>query len=338
MKINYSPVLTSQNYGTNFYQVEDSTFDNKNVSFSPKIYGENVTIVNNTFAVSSAICDQAKAQAKTSKAILIEQNNTPVKIDIFQNNETCVAGNLFITLNEYTSRDIIINIESETATFANLNFVFNIKKSANANVTILSNANNAQIFLNIEAKIEENAKFKSATISAAANEYVLKHTTSLLENSTSETKCLYLGKNKDKIDLNIISEIHGKFANSTINVVGALNNFAEKSFKGTIDFKQGATKSYGDEKELCLMFSPSCKSKALPILLCAEEDVEGSHSAATGKIDESSLFYIMSRGISKRDAIKMVSMAKFANIIQSINDEETKNKVLNLIDRNLDNV
>lgn len=49
-----------------------------------------------------------------------------------------------------------------------------------------------------------------------------------------------------------------------------------------------------------MLLSDKAKSKALPMLLCTEEDVEGSHSTATGKVDESELFYLMTRGFSKK--------------------------------------
>ena len=53
------------------------------------------------------------------------------------------------------------------------------------------------------------------------------------------------------------------------------------------------------------------KSIALPMLLCTEEDVEGNHSTASGKVDEKQLFYIMTRGISYKEAVKLIVKSKF---------------------------
>ena len=50
--------------------------------------------------------------------------------------------------------------------------------------------------------------------------------------------------------------------------------------------------------------SDKAKSLALPMLLCSEEDVEGNHSASSGKADNKEIFYIMSRGFDKKSAEK----------------------------------
>ena len=71
------------------------------------------------------------------------------------------------------------------------------------------------------------------------------------------------------------------------------------------------------------------------MLLCSEEEVEGNHSSSAGKIDEKELFYIMSRGIEQKEAMKMIVRARFNNILKNIDNEELKIKILNKIDEKL---
>lgn len=85
-----------------------------------------------------------------------------------------------------------------------------------------------------------------------------------------------------------------------------------------------------------MLLSDKAKSKALPMLLCTEEDVEGSHSTATGKVDESELFYLMTRGFSKKEAMKLIVKANFSAIIDKINDESLKEEIINEVDNRLD--
>lgn len=70
-----------------------------------------------------------------------------------------------------------------------------------------------------------------------------------------------------------------------------------------------------------MILSPYAKSKSLPMLLCHEEEVEGEHGVASGRIDENKLFYIMTKGISYEDARKLIIKANFNDIIRKINDE-----------------
>ena len=84
-----------------------------------------------------------------------------------------------------------------------------------------------------------------------------------------------------------------------------------------------------------MLLSDKAKSIALPMLLCTEDNVEGNHSTASGKIDNNQLFYIMSRGLSYKEAVKLIVKANFNKIIERITDEELKNEVLNEIDNKL---
>ena len=81
-----------------------------------------------------------------------------------------------------------------------------------------------------------------------------------------------------------------------------------------------------------MLLSNEARSIALPMLLCSEEDVEGNHSSSTGKVDEKALFYLMSRGISQKEAMQLIIKAKFNKVLEQIEDEELKNEILEKID------
>ena len=147
---------------------------------------------------------------------------------------------------------------------------------------------------------------------------------------------IYLGKQNQVFDLNYIGELKSEKSNIDIEVQGVLKDNAKKHFKGTIDFKKGCKKAIGNENEYCMLLSNTAKSIALPMLLCTEEDVTGNHSTASGKVDEQELFYIMSRGISYKEAIKLIVRAKFNKIIQKIDNEELKQEILENVDRRLE--
>ena len=85
-----------------------------------------------------------------------------------------------------------------------------------------------------------------------------------------------------------------------------------------------------------MLLSDEARSIALPMLLCTEDDVEGNHSTASGKAEKEALFYIMSRGISYKEAIKLIVRANFNKIIERINDDELQEIILQEIDRRLD--
>lgn len=61
--------------------------------------------------------------------------------------------------------------------------------------------------------------------------------------------------------------------------------------RGTIDFVHGCVGAKGDEKEDVLLVGDNMVNQTIPLILCAEEDVEGNHGASIGKLDENMLFY-----------------------------------------------
>ena len=146
-------------------------------------------------------------------------------------------------------------------------------------------------------------------------------------------KNIYLGTNNDLIDINYNIEILGKNAKCNIESQGAITDLSKKNFKGIIDFKKGSCKSEGTENENCMILSNKAKSKSLPMLLCHEEDVNGEHGVSSGKLDESKLFYIMTKGSSYEDAKKLIVKANFDEIIKSISNNELQNEINTYIDQ-----
>ena len=73
-------------------------------------------------------------------------------------------------------------------------------------------------------------------------------------------------------------------------------------FRGSIDFKRGSSGSKGAETENVLLLGDDVENKTIPLILCAEEDVDGSHGATIGELDEETLFYFAARGIDQETA------------------------------------
>ena len=108
---------------------------------------------------------------------------------------------------------------------------------------------------------------------------------------------------------------------------GTLKDEAEKTFRGTIDFKNGSSQSVGAETENVLLLGDNVVNKTIPVILCAEEDVEGSHGATIGELDEETMFYFASRGIDQELAEDIMPKGKMEVLYRKINDEVTEKLV-----------
>lgn len=137
----------------------------------------------------------------------------------------------------------------------------------------------------------------------------------------------YLGQNKQVIDINLIINHIGKKTLSNIQVDGTLKDAAQKIFRGSIDFKTGSSDSKGAETENVLLLGDEVVNKTIPLILCAEENVEGSHGATIGELDEETLFYFASRGIDTDTAEDIMTKGKLEVLYRKIADENTEKLV-----------
>ena len=88
-----------------------------------------------------------------------------------------------------------------------------------------------------------------------------------------------------------------------------------------------AAEAAGRDPEDVLLIGEKVVNKTVPLILCAEEDVEGSHGASIGRVDEVHIFYMQSRGIPEDKIAELMAQSKIAQIVNTIGDEETQNRI-----------
>lgn len=141
-------------------------------------------------------------------------------------------------------------------------------------------------------------------------------------NSEITSECGYLLKDEQKLDLNYAAVQRGKKTRSSMLFKGIVSDRAEKTFRGTIDFRCGSSGSVGDEQEDVLLLGENIVNKTIPLILCEEEDVDGRHGATIGRLPEDMLFYMKSRGIPEKSAERLVIRARLNDINRKIPDNE----------------
>ena len=345
LKVNDTPVRTARNFKINNIEVEldlpekIAEFKNVEIIKDKSIIDSEVSNTSLTYGTGK-ILEELNYETANSK-IKIQTINKKEDIRIrynFDDNNVNLINQIEIIANGDTN--VIIEYKSQTTQKCLHNGIIRtiVNENAKLNVTIVNLLNeNSDNFEAIENRLEKNSKVNYTIIDIGGKTSVSNYYSNIIgENADNDLKSIYLGIGEQRKDINYIAELRGTKTNIDIDVQGALKDEAKKNFKGTIDFKKGSKKAKGNENEYCMLLSDKAKSIALPMLLCTEEDVEGNHSTASGKVDEKQLFYIMTRGISYKEAVKLIVKSKFNKIIERISDEELKNEILSEIDKRLD--
>ena len=137
----------------------------------------------------------------------------------------------------------------------------------------------------------------------------------------------YHVKPKQVLDMNYVAVHEGKNTDATMEVNGTLEEGARKIFRGTIDFRQGCAGAKAAENENVMLMGDEMVNQTIPVILCKEEDVEGSHGASIGQLDDKVLFYLGSRGISKEAAQAMIAQARIDAICEKIPVESVRSQI-----------
>ena len=182
------------------------------------------------------------------------------------------------------------------------------------------------------ANCSKGGKFQIMTIMTGNGDIYSDNRTELEGDSSSiNAEVAYLGKNSQTIDYNIAVNHWGKDTHSEINAAGALMDSAKKVFRGTIDFKTGSSDSKGSENETVIMLGDDVINKTVPLILCSEENVEGSHGATIGELDDDTLFYFESRGIGREEAERIMAYAALKRLIRLSGDKEFAEQAQNAL-------
>lgn len=116
----------------------------------------------------------------------------------------------------------------------------------------------------------------------------------------------------------------------------ALLDNSRTIFSGLIKVAEGAQQTDAYQTNRNLLLDPSADANALPGLEILANDVKCSHGATTGNVDPQELFYMMSRGISKRAAMQLMVFGFFEEIIEKVESDELADNLRMLIHNKFD--
>jgi Fe-S cluster assembly protein SufD len=142
----------------------------------------------------------------------------------------------------------------------------------------------------------------------------------------NQSTIYFLDKDR-KMDLGFSMHHNHPHTLSQLEVIGGVKDTARKVFRGDLHFKNGSKSSKGSESESVVVLSDDVKLDSIPALFCYEDDVVGQHAASVGKIDESKLFYLMSRGFTEKEARRIMVEASFMPVVDKLPSKYLKELV-----------
>ncbi|MCR5624888.1 MAG: SufD family Fe-S cluster assembly protein, partial [Lachnospiraceae bacterium] len=167
------------------------------------------------------------------------------------------------------------------------NITFNVGKGATLSlVQVFMVSNDANLANNVVINADDKAKVKVIQLFLGGRKTFSELVINLNNKADADVKNAYYVQDKNLLDINYVANHIGKKSTSNMEIKGVLRDNAEKIFRGTIDLRNQGKGAEGKEHEDVLMLDPGVINKTIPLILCTEEDVFGSHGATIGRLDE----------------------------------------------------
>ena len=127
----------------------------------------------------------------------------------------------------------------------------------------------------------------------------------------------------------VIHNIGGGYSSQIIKFV--LDDQSKGSFRGELKIQPDAQKTEAYQTNRNILLSRQADMLTEPQLEIYADDVKASHGATTGQLDESALFYMQQRGISRNTATKLLLEAFFEEVISTLSDEQQQEQIREII-------
>ena len=180
-------------------------------------------------------------------------------------------------------------------------------------------------------------KGKVNFISLLINENVSRNRLgmNMLEHSEVNIQQGLIGNNESYFDIE--SEvIHSeKNTNSNLNYKAVLDNSSKAVYKGVIRQEKHASNSYAYLSEHSLILDKNAKSISVPSLEIETNELKAYHSASSKPLDKDVLFYAMSRGLDRNNAVKMIAMGFIESVFNNIENTELVDTLKNSIENKM---
>lgn len=136
------------------------------------------------------------------------------------------------------------------------------------------------------------------------------------QQATVDLKGLCIARDQQEIDQWLDIQHLAAHTHSAQKYKSILSGVARAIFTGKVLVAKGAKQSSGDQNHASLMLSAQAKTYTRPQLEIYHHDVQCAHGATIAQIDEDSLFYLCSRGLSIDVAKQFLTTAFAMEIAQ----------------------
>jgi Fe-S cluster assembly protein SufD len=148
-------------------------------------------------------------------------------------------------------------------------------------------------------------------------------------------KALVLGiiesQNNDDLKLRIVTVHQAANTHAETMIHGLVSGQAQAQIKGLIQIKKNAQQVTDFLTERILLLSADARAVAEPELEIEADEVRASHAATVSSLNKDELFYLMSRGVNRQEAERLITAGFIAKVLNRIDDDKIRKQVASYV-------
>ena len=265
---------------------------------------------------------------------------------------------------------IIYHLSNEKMKSKNINLRLDFELEQNSSLKLIDffSDNSEKNFMNIfyNFNLDRDAILKNYKIDKSLNKN-LKYSFNNIDqkqNSISETFVFSAGSDyfKNEINCNLKGEYSSAFINgifslddnkqheirTTINhlventksyqlIKSVLGKNTKSAYQGRIYVDSKAQKTDGYQLSKAILLDETSEFNAKPELEIYADDVKCSHGSTSGNLDQDSIYYLMTRGLSKKESTNLLVESFLNEIIESIKSSSIRNFIKTKLEKSVTN-
>lgn len=187
-----------------------------------------------------------------------------------------------------------------------------------------------------QVTINRYGKYDNTTVTLSGSLVRNNHNVVLAaQNCEAHLNGLFTTKNNQLVDNHTLMDHQMPNCESNELYKGIITDKSTGVFNGKIYVRKDAQKTNAYQSSKNILLSDDATINTKPQLEIYADDVKCSHGTSTGKIDEVAVFYLNARGIGRESAKKLLLNAFAQEVINKIEVEELKDKIIYLFENEL---
>lgn len=272
------------------------------------------------------VINQSNAKHTHDTWVFSEDTEVVMLIDQYQDEVN-------IVINE----DVKVNLSIIYRHFQSIHHQLNVVIHKNAMLNLYHDyqtKRNSSLTVDKKYFIKENAQLRMLNQLIYHGNIELNETVHLQEKDAYvDVEILNIGQKQDE------HKVNQNINHQATHTKSQIHNWMLSLEQSKLTYFVNGSIAKGNEKSSCkqsnkgIILNHKGEIKVVPTLLIDEYDVEASHGAAIGQIDENQLFYLLSRGLNEADAKGLIVSGYVNPFIDKINNEVLSKRLKTKVNR-----